>query len=83
MHKTGHRDYGGFWFCENVTWHRSRFCLSSGCLEVASVGEHVAIRDSAQPDVPALFVSRKDFVAFLEGVKHGEFDDLLVRSVNS
>ena len=44
-----------------------------GCLECASVGDRVGVRDSHDPAVMLVFARRawSDFVA---GVKRGEFD---------
>jgi len=58
-------------------WRRSSYCANSGCVDVASVGEQIAVRDSKDPAGPVLLYRRDEFRAFVEGVKSGEFDDLL------
>ncbi len=43
-------------------------------VEVAHVGEIVALRDSAQPNGPYLIFDSGEWEAFLAGVELGEFD---------
>lgn len=59
-------------------WRRSTKCDNSGpnCVEVASHAGGVALRDSKNPTGPALMFTGSEIGAFLEAVKHGEFDDL-------
>lgn len=45
-----------------------------GCVEVASTAAAVAIRDAKNPTQTALVFSRAEWVAFIAGVKAGEFD---------
>jgi hypothetical protein len=40
-------------------------------------GDQVAVRNSRHPKGPALIFSQAEVRAFLEGVKDGDFDDLL------
>jgi len=45
---------------------------------VASLGTgEFAVRNSRNPDGPALIYTRAEIAALIEGVKLGEFDDLL------
>lgn len=48
-----------------------------GHLEIAFVGDHVAMRNSAQPDGPALIFTPAEWEAFVLGAKDGEFDEPL------
>jgi hypothetical protein len=57
-----------------LTWRRASFCTSSGCVEVASTGDTIAVRDSKDPDSPILTYDRAEWHAFVAGVKNGEFD---------
>jgi Domain of unknown function (DUF397) len=59
-------------------WRKSRASNPTGCcVEVAELpGGGVAMRNSRDPSGPALVYTRAEIVAFLTGVKSGEFDDL-------
>ena len=61
-------------------WRKSSISNSQGaCVELAKVGENeVAMRNSRNPDGPALIYNRAEIAALIEGVKLGEFDDLLI-----
>ncbi|GGK87380.1 DUF397 domain-containing protein [Planomonospora sp. ID91781] len=60
-------------------WRKSRFSNPSGnCVEVAGLpGGAVAVRNSRDPEGPALIYTRAEVDAFVRGVKDGEFDDLI------
>ena len=48
------------------------------CVETARLaGGAVAVRNSRDPEGPALVFSQAEIHAFLEGVKDGDFDSLL------
>ena len=64
---------------EGVTWQKSRRSNPSGnCVECAVLpnGE-VAMRDSRDPEGPALIYTRAEIEAFIGGAQDGDFDDLL------
>ena len=44
------------------------------CVEVAFVGEAIAVRDSKNPEGPALIFTPAEWDAFVGGAKDGEFD---------
>jgi hypothetical protein len=47
---------------------------SDNCVEVAFVGEAIAVRDSKNPHGPALIFTPAEWDAFVGGAKDGEFD---------
>jgi hypothetical protein len=62
----------------DVQWRKSRESNPSGnCVEVAELPDGaVAMRNSRDPQGPALVYTRAEVAAFLAGVRNGEFDDL-------
>jgi Domain of unknown function (DUF397) len=60
-------------------WRKSSISNSQGaCVELAKVGiDEFAVRNSRNPEGPALIYTRAEIAALIEGVKMGEFDDLL------
>ncbi|WP_435970183.1 DUF397 domain-containing protein [Streptomyces sp. Qhu_M48] len=48
------------------------------CVEVAEVGENVAMRNSRYPDGPALIFTRSELAAFVDGASNGEFAAMTV-----
>lgn len=47
---------------------------SDNCVEVAFVGEAVALRDSKNPESAVLVFTPQEWLAFVGGAKDGEFD---------
>ena len=59
-------------------WKSGRSSAQGNCVETAKLpGHEVAVRNSRYPQGPALIFSQVEVCAFLEGVKDGDFDDLL------
>ena len=59
-------------------WKSGRSSAQGNCVETAKLPDHeVAIRNSRYPQGTALIFSQADVCAFLQGVKDGDFDDLL------
>jgi hypothetical protein len=54
-----------------LTWHKSSYSLNpeGNCVEVARASEAVAVRDSKDPDGPALVVSPAAFARFVRSFR--------------
>jgi Domain of unknown function (DUF397) len=55
-------------------WRKSSRSTSNGCVEVAFVGDRVAVRDSKDPGGAVLIFTAHEWASFLGGVRDGEFD---------
>jgi len=63
-----------------VAWQKSRRSNPNGnCVELAKLpgGDSFAIRNSRDPQGPALIYTRAEIEAFLLGAADGDFDNLL------
>jgi hypothetical protein len=59
-------------------WKSGRSSAQGNCVETAKLpGGAVAVRNSRDPEGPALVFTRAEIHAFLEGVRDGDFDGLL------
>lgn len=62
----------------DACWKKSRHSNAEGnCVEVALVDGGIAMRNSRDPDGPALVYTPAEVAAFLAGAKDGEFDHLV------
>jgi hypothetical protein len=63
----------------DARWIKSRHSNAEGnCVEVAPLtGGGIAVRNSRDPDGPALIYTPAELAAFLAGAKDGEFDHLV------
>ncbi|MFI0405341.1 DUF397 domain-containing protein [Actinomadura sp. 3N508] len=54
-----------------AVWRKSSYTTSNGgeCVELASVPDMVAVRDSKDPEGPKLLVTRRAFAALLSDLK--------------
>ncbi len=77
----GSRPYNGVPAGElaGAQWRKSaRSSAQGNCVELARLsGSGVAIRNSRDPEGPALVFTDAELEAFLGGVKDGDFDDVL------
>jgi hypothetical protein len=62
---------------DQTTWRTSSFTDGMNCVEVAKIGDNVALRDSKDPAGPVLHFTHGEMLAFLRGAKAGEFDDMV------
>jgi len=63
------------WDLSQAKWHKSSSSQKNGqCVEVAHVGDAIAVRDSKDPGGPVLSFTPGEWDAFLAGARDGEFD---------
>ncbi|MET8045628.1 DUF397 domain-containing protein [Micromonospora sp. NPDC005215] len=57
----------------NVTWRRSTRSSANGsdCVEVGEMSSGFAVRDSKDPDGPALLFDRDAWSSFVTGLRRG------------
>jgi len=55
----------------SILWRKSSFSESGQCVEVASIAELVALRDSHAPAGPVLSFTAGEWTAFLGDVRGG------------
>lgn len=59
---------------EALAWRKSRDSGTGDCVEVASDGERILVRDSKERQGGTLSFTESEWRAFLSGVRKGEFD---------
>jgi hypothetical protein len=57
-----------------AAWRTSTLCDLNGCVEVAILGDRVAVRDAKDRNGPVLVFTAREWEAFVGGVRGGEFD---------
>jgi uncharacterized protein DUF397 len=67
------------WLMPGALWRKSHQSNPSGnCVEMARLpAGAIAIRNSRDPDGPALVYTKAEIDAFIRGVKDGDFDSLV------
>jgi Domain of unknown function (DUF397) len=61
----------------DVSWRVAAACNNGACVKVAAIDGGIAIADSKSPDGPVLVYTHDEWLAFLNGAKEGDFDDLI------
>jgi predicted secreted Zn-dependent protease len=60
-----------------LSWRTALRCNGGECVQVAPKGDTIIIGDSKSPDGPFLAYSHAEWKTFVEGIRRGDFDDLL------
>lgn len=63
-----------------VTWQKAgRSNPSGNCVELAGLpgGDEIAVRNSRDPEGPALIYTIAEISAFVHGARDGDFDNLI------
>jgi predicted secreted Zn-dependent protease len=61
-----------------MAWRKASRSGTGNCVQVAAAGRGmIAVRDSKNPEGGLLIYTPSEWAAFIDGVKNGEFDDLL------
>lgn len=60
---------------DEARWHRSSQCKDGHCVEVAVRGDVVLLRDSKNPDRPAIPLAFSDWSAFLVRMRNAVWGD--------
>jgi len=55
-------------------WRKSSFSVGDSCVECATTGRAVWVRDSKDPQGPELAFDPEAWTAFIAGVRRGDFD---------
>jgi hypothetical protein len=55
-------------------WRTSTLCDMNACVEVALLGDRIAVRSSRDTAGPVLLFTPREWEAFIGGVRGGEFD---------
>ena len=64
----------------SMAWIKSSRCESNACVEVAHAGGEILVRNSAGSASPVLRFTQAEWIAFIGGVRDGDFDFGLVDS---
>ena len=59
---------------EDARWRMSTFSANVNCVELATVDSRIVVRDSKDRQGPRLTFTAAEWLAFVQGVKAGQFD---------
>lgn len=57
-----------------LRWRRSTTCSAGNCVEVASDGDRILVRDSKNPQITPMVFTGDEWAVFTAGVRAGDFD---------
>jgi hypothetical protein len=60
-----------------LSWRVAQKCNGGECVRVAAHGDTIVIGSSKHRDGPVIAYSRDEWTAFVQGIREGDFDDLL------
>lgn len=63
---------------KEVNWRKAP-CEAHNCVEVATASNGALVRDSKDPEGPILRFGRKEWMAFINGARSGQFDTKILR----
>jgi len=58
---------------QDYRWRKSSFSDTQNCVEIGRRGDRVLVRDAKDRTRPVLAFQADDWIAFVAGVKSGEF----------
>jgi len=58
----------------DLSWRIPLKCNGGTCIQVAATGDKIVI---GSPEGPILAYSHSEWITFVEGVRQGDFDDLI------
>lgn len=58
----------------SIAWVRSRRCEANACVEAARAGDEILVRSSTDAAGPVLRFTADEWIAFVGGVRDGDFD---------
>jgi hypothetical protein len=61
----------------DLAWRVARDCDGGSCIRVAPHAGMILIGDTKNPDGPVLSYSHAEWVAFVNGIRQGDFEDLV------
>jgi hypothetical protein len=62
----------------DLSWRVAQRCNAGNCIRVAARGDTVFLGDSKAPEGPILSYSRSEWITFVEGIRRGDFDGLIL-----
>jgi hypothetical protein len=60
-----------------TAWQKATASNPNNCVELRRNGDAIEVRDSKDPEGPILRYTTPELVAFVDGVRKGEFDHLM------